>query len=45
MTPLDRAVRDITRLLESLNIEYAIVGGILMKIIGHPDPESYRAQA
>ena len=28
MTPLDRAVHDITTVLESLQIEYAIVGGI-----------------
>ena len=28
MTPLDHAVRDITRVLESLRIAYAIIGGI-----------------
>ena len=28
MTPLDHAVRDITRALESLRIAYAVVGGI-----------------
>src|SRR5262245_21747749 len=28
MTPLDHAVRDITRALESLSIRYAIIGGI-----------------
>jgi Nucleotidyl transferase of unknown function (DUF2204) len=36
MTPLDRAVRDITRLLESLNIAYAIVGGIANAVWGEP---------
>jgi hypothetical protein len=28
MTPLDHAVRDITRALELLSIRYAIIGGI-----------------
>lgn len=36
MTPLDRAVHDITNILESLQIEYAIVGGIANAIWGEP---------
>lgn len=36
MTPLDRAVHDITNVLESLQIEYAIVGGIANAIWGEP---------
>jgi hypothetical protein len=36
MTPLARAVGDVTRLLESLNIEYAIVGGIANAVWGEP---------
>ena len=36
MTPLDRAVHDITTVLESLQIEYAIVGGIANAIWGEP---------
>ena len=36
MTPLDRAVHDITTVLESLRIEYAIVGGIANAIWGEP---------
>ena len=36
MTPLDHAVRDITRALESLRIAYAVVGGIANAIWGEP---------
>ena len=36
MTPLDRAVHDITSALEQLHIEYAIVGGIANAIWGEP---------
>jgi hypothetical protein len=36
MTPLDRAVHDITGVLESLHIEHAIVGGIANAIWGEP---------
>ena len=36
MTPLDHAVRDITRVLESLRIAYAIIGGIANAVWGEP---------
>jgi hypothetical protein len=36
MTPLDRAVHDITQVLESLHIEYAIIGGIANAVWGEP---------
>jgi hypothetical protein len=36
MTPLDSAVHEITVVLESLDIEYAIVGGIANAIWGEP---------
>jgi len=36
MTPLERAVHDITSVLESLHIDYAIVGGIANAIWGQP---------
>ena len=36
MTPLDRAVHDITRALESLGIAYAIIGGIANAVWGEP---------
>jgi Nucleotidyltransferase of unknown function (DUF6036) len=36
MTPLDSAVRDITRVLESLHIDYAIIGGIANAVWGEP---------
>jgi Nucleotidyl transferase of unknown function (DUF2204) len=36
MTPLDRAVHDITQALESLHIDYAIVGGIANAVWGEP---------
>src|SRR5215510_1141795 len=36
MTPLDHAVRDITRALESLSIRYAIIGGIANAVWGEP---------
>jgi hypothetical protein len=36
MTPLDRAVRDIARALESLRIAYAVVGGIANAVWGEP---------
>ena len=36
MTPLDRAVNDITSALESLRIDYAVVGGIANAIWGEP---------
>lgn len=36
MTPLDRAVHDITQVLESLGIEYAVIGGIANAIWGEP---------
>lgn len=36
MTPLDGAIHHITRVLESLRIEYAIVGGIANAIWGQP---------
>ena len=36
MTPLDHAVRDITRALESLRIAYAVVGGIANAIWSEP---------
>jgi hypothetical protein len=36
MTPLDRAIQAITEVLESLHIEYAIVGGIANAVWGEP---------
>jgi hypothetical protein len=36
MTPIDRAIHDIANTLESLGIEYAIVGGIANAIWGEP---------
>jgi hypothetical protein len=36
MTALDRAVRDITQVLEALSVEYAIVGGIANAVWGEP---------
>jgi hypothetical protein len=36
MTPLDRAISAITHLLDSLGIEYAIVGGIANAVWGEP---------
>jgi hypothetical protein len=36
MTPLDQAVHDITRALESLRIAYAVVGGIANAVWGEP---------
>ena len=36
MTPLDRAILAITQLLESLQIDYAIVGGIANAVWGEP---------
>ncbi len=36
MTPLDRAVNDIISALESLRIDYAVVGGIANAIWGEP---------
>jgi hypothetical protein len=36
MTPLDHAVRDITRAFESLSIRYAIIGGIANAVWGEP---------
>jgi predicted nucleotidyltransferase len=36
MTPLDRAVHDITQVLESVHIEYAIIGGIANAVWGEP---------
>ncbi len=36
MTPLDRAIHAITQTLESLNIPYAIVGGIANAVWGEP---------
>lgn len=36
MTPLDRAVHDITAHLDALHIEYAIAGGIANAIWGEP---------
>jgi Nucleotidyltransferase of unknown function (DUF6036) len=36
MTPLDHAIRDITRALELLKIEYAVVGGIANAVWGEP---------
>ena len=36
MTPLDHAVRDITRALDSLRIAYAIIGGIANAVWGEP---------
>jgi uncharacterized nucleotidyltransferase DUF6036 len=36
MTPLDRAVHDITGVLEALHVDYAIVGGIANAIWGEP---------
>ena len=36
MTPLDHAIHDITRALESLRIAYAIIGGIANAVWGEP---------
>ena len=36
MTPLDSAIHDITALLDSLTIDYAVVGGIANAIWGEP---------
>ena len=36
MTPLDHAVRDIVRVLESLRIAYAVIGGIANAVWGEP---------
>jgi hypothetical protein len=36
MTPLDRAIQDITGVLEALHVDYAIVGGIANAIWGEP---------
>jgi hypothetical protein len=36
MTPLDRAIRDITGALEALLVDYAIIGGIANAIWGEP---------
>jgi len=36
MTPLDRAIRQITQVLESQHVEYAIVGGIANAVWGEP---------